>query len=207
MVGKPVHGLGGKLLSSWPLNIAVKAAELADAEKAPLFLHRLREASTARGLTTTRDDVMLSIAAGTGIDLQRFTEALRDGSAKKLFEADKNYAASLGITGFPTCIVEYGEKKVMLKGYNSYESFVSVIDEISGGKVRPRKPAANGEAILELLAKYGRLAVEELRQAFEFPDQLALRAALDELLVQNRLRIEKAGNGYIVELAEQGCSN
>ncbi len=191
--------------SSYPLNIAVKAAQIVDPVKAPIYLHRLREASAAQGLKTTRDDVLISLASEVGLDVPAFIAAYRDGPALKAFGADKNYALSLNIHGFPTCIVQYGEKSVLLNGYNTYETFVAVINELSQGKIRPHTPEATDNAILELLKKYRRLAPEEIRQAFDFPDKASLHKRLNQLALDGKIRMSVEGNGHIVALASTGC--
>lgn len=206
-VGEKMDLFDEEYRSSFPQNIAVKGAEIIDPDKAPVFLHRLREASSAEGLKTSREDVLISLASAVGLDTAAFIGALRDGSAQKAFEQDRGYAQSLGITGFPTCIVQYGDKSVLLNGYNNYETFVAVIERISDGKIKPLETSFNGETILDLLKKYGRLAPEEIRQAFDFPDRNALEAWLEKMSVAGKVRRIRMGNGETIEAVGQTCVN
>lgn len=206
-IGEKMDLFDEEYRSSYPQNIAVKAAELVDPDKAPVFLHRLREASSAEGLKTSREDVLISIASSVELDTAAFIRALQDGSARKAFEEDKNYSLSLGITGFPTCIIQYGDKSVMLNGYNDYETFVSVIERISGGKIAPLHASFNDEDILGLLGRYGRLAPEEIRQAFDFPDLASIEAWLEKMVSSGKIRRIRMGNGEMIEAAGASCSN
>lgn len=206
-VGEAMNLFDEKYRSSWPQNIAVKAAEIINPKIAPIFLHRLREASAAEGLQTSRDDVLISLAAQTGLDVQAFITAFTDGSARKAFENDKKYAVSLGVTGFPTCLVQYSDKTVLLSGYTNYDTFVAVFAQLSGGKIKPKTPATDDATILALLQKYGRLAPEEIRMAFDMPDVQTVHSRLEKLADEKKIHFMEMGNGYMVAISNPGCDN
>lgn len=94
--------------SSFPLDIAYKASQLADPEKADAFLYRLRYATIVESRQTTRDEEIRRAAAETGISLKAFDQYYFSGTAEQAFEKDKELTASLGIHGLPSCVVCYG---------------------------------------------------------------------------------------------------
>ncbi|MBO6240594.1 MAG: DsbA family protein [Butyrivibrio sp.] len=71
--GLPINMKGFHLFdeehrSSYPLNIAYKAAQLADNEKADLFLYNLRHATVLEARQTTLTTEILNVAKDTGIN-------------------------------------------------------------------------------------------------------------------------------------------
>ena len=91
--GLPINMTGFELFSvnetsSAPLNIAYKAAQIVDAEKADEFLYRLRYATIVDCRPTTRLSEILKVVIKTGLDVKKFLAAYNDGRAEKNFQAD-----------------------------------------------------------------------------------------------------------------------
>jgi predicted DsbA family dithiol-disulfide isomerase len=66
---------------------------------------------------------------------------MRDGSARKAFEADLAETARNGVRGFPAFLFE-GDRRVMVPGWLPYEGFKEVLEMVSGGglvETVPRK--------------------------------------------------------------------
>ncbi len=140
--GMPVKGIGFNLFSreypsTYPQNIAYKAARMVDRTKADRFLRRMREASAAEYLKTSHPDVLDKLASEVGLDLKEFHRYLEDGSAEKDFKEDLKITRAFAVTGFPTCLVSYGAKQILLRGYNTYHTFVEEIEMASNSKLRP----------------------------------------------------------------------
>lgn len=117
--------------SSYPLNIAYKAAQLAAPELAEQFLIKLRHATVLEGRQTTLISELYAIAEETGIEKDAFEKVYSDGSAEKAFDEDLIYTRSLGIYSLPAYIIESGDTKYMIKQLASYETIVGAIDLIS----------------------------------------------------------------------------
>jgi len=101
--------------SSYPLDIAYKAAQLADPDKADLFLKNLQLATIVETRQTTLPEELLSIAVETGIDPAAFDRHISDGSAEAAFREDLQFTRSLGICSLPTFLLQYRDR-VMLIG-------------------------------------------------------------------------------------------
>lgn len=116
--------------SSLPLNLAYKAAQLADMDKADMFLKNLRHATIVDVLPTTHFDEILKVVRKTGIDEDRFTEVYGNGSARAELEKDLALVRELGIRTLPAYMIQYGEKAVIVCSLISYDNFVSIIEQL-----------------------------------------------------------------------------
>ena len=203
--GMPVKGTGFTLFSreypsTYPQNIAYKAAQMVDAKKADRFLRRMREASAAEYLMTSHPDVINQLAAEAGLDLEKFHKHLEDGSAEKAFKDDLRITRAFGVTGFPTCLVSYGDKQVLLRGYNDYETFVKVIEMASNGKVKPVESLSlNDTAMLDFIKDHGRMALAEVKEAFDFPDIKTADAWVRKMEKDGKVKINPVGESYFVD--------
>lgn len=203
--GMPVKGTGFTLFSrefpsTYPQNIAYKAAQMIDQKKADRFLRRMREASAAEYLMTSHPDVIDQLAEEVGLNLVEFHKHLKDGSAEKAFRDDLKITREFGVTGFPTCLVSYGNKQVLLRGYNDYDTFVKVIEMASDGKVKPVVNRSQDDAaILDFINNHGRLAFTELKEAFDFPDIKSADIWVRKMVEYGKVKINQVGESYFVE--------
>lgn len=203
--GMPVKGKGFNLFtpeypSTYPQNIAYKAAQMVDQKKADRLLRRLREASAAEYQRTSLPEVIDKLAAEVGLNLKEFHKYLEDGSAEKAFKEDLKTTRAFGVTGFPTCLVSYGDKQYLLRGYNDYASFVRVIEMASDGKVKPiGSPKADDTTILDFIKDHGRLALVELKEAFDFSDDKAADGWARKMEKEGLVKINPVGESYFIE--------
>lgn len=203
--GMPVKGTGFTLFSrefpsTYPQNIAYKAAQMVDQKKADRFLRRMREASAAEYLMTSHPEVIDQLAKEVGLNLGEFHKHLEDGSAEKAFRDDLKITRAFGVTGFPTCLVSYGNKQVLLRGYNDYDTFVNVIEMASDGKVKPVVNLSHDDtAILDFINTHGRLALAELKEAFDFPDIKSADTWVRKMMEYGKVKINQVGESYFVE--------
>ena len=116
--------------SSLPLNLAYKAAQLVDMDRADEFLTNLRHATIVDVLPTTHFDVILKIVRDTGIDEGKFTQRYNDGSAQAELEKDLTIVRELGIRSLPAYMIQYGEKAVVVRSLIDFENFVSIIEQL-----------------------------------------------------------------------------
>ena len=183
--------------SSWPLNLAYHAAKLADADKAELFLYRLRYATIAECRPTTRTEELLDVVRETGIDAERFQRHWRDGSAEAALKEDLRLCNRLGVRSLPAYLIQYHGKMALLQSFN-YGDFVSVIEEISGGAVRPHTVEPNMGALRELLDRRPLISPIEVREAFDLPDTDEARRLLRPLLETGEIEIKEAYHGWFI---------
>ena len=116
--------------SSYPLNIAYKAAELINPDKVYLYLLRLRRATILEGRQTTLDDELINIAREVGINEKIFCEYYYNGQAMRAFQEDLNFKNSLGIHYLPSCIIQCGNQAKIVNGLIGFDNFLAVIENL-----------------------------------------------------------------------------
>ena len=121
------------LSSSYPPSIAFKAAQIQDAEKAILFLRRIKEMVFLEKKNIIKWGYLEKAALDSGLDSARL---LRDinGKGLDLFKEDLSMAEQLRVTVFPTLFFSNcSEKKFMLKGFQPYEKMEEIIQQLIPG--------------------------------------------------------------------------
>lgn len=184
--------------STYPQNIAYKAAQMVDPKRADLFLKRIREKTLAFAEVTSRTDVLMSIASEVGIDVGPMLKHLRDGSAEKAFHTDMALGRNLGISGFPSFIVKYNNSSYLLRGFTDYDTFDEVIFAATNGTLDPIAVPPTEEALEILVLEQDRMAREEVFQAFDFTSREEADAMVDGLVEKGRLQKEMVDQNYFV---------
>ena len=169
----PIHTEGFRLFSeaspsSWPQNIAFKAAQIATPRYANRFLRRIRQATMAEALPTGEAAVLYDLARDCGIDPKSYLAALTDGSALAAFRQDLRLGAEMAVDLFPTFVLRDQDKSLRLSGFVTFPDFEKAVDRLTAGALAARKSPPEEEALLALLQKYQTLSLEEIRQAFDF---------------------------------------
>ncbi|AHF04245.1 DSBA oxidoreductase [Marichromatium purpuratum 984] len=207
--GMPVRTEGFRLfsaetVSTYPQNIAYKAAELTDPERAPRYLRRLREASATEARETGRREVLIELAAEVGLDLATFIGRLEDGSAEYAFRADLALTRRAGVHGFPSFQLVFGERTLSLRGYQGLANMRAVIESLSEGVLRWRSPRGGAEGLLELIHTLGRMAPVELATILDLsaPELERHLVALEEA---GSIRRVTVGNGCLWEVSDGGA--
>jgi len=200
--GMPVKAEGFKLFSrehpsTYPQNIAYKAAQMQDQVLANRLLRRIREASAAEAKQTNTTEVLMGLASEVGLDVARFLEDFSQGAAQKAFEQDLVTVARYEAHGFPSFLVRFGEKETLLHGYKRFEDFKAVIAHLSNGTIVERPIPASEEAIMALIKKYISVAPIEIKMTFDLTD-VELRSAMASLLARGLITRREAGNGYFI---------
>jgi len=200
--GMPVKSEGFKLFSkehpsTYPQNIAYKAAQMQDPILAHKFLRRIREASAAEARQTNKTEVLLELASEAGLDIARFLDDFTHGSARRAFEQDLAATAKYGARGFPSFLLKYEEKEMVIRGYKRYDDFKALIGHLSSGGIQERTVPANEESIMSFITRYGSVAPIEIQMTFDLT-QVELKTVIDSLLNKQLIRKREAGNGYFI---------
>jgi putative protein-disulfide isomerase len=187
-----------EIVSTYPQNIAFKAAELTNPGLASRFLRRMREASAAEARETGRPEVLIELASETGLDVATFIGHLNDGSAESAFTKDLELTRQYGVHGFPTFVFRYGERQLKLGGYQNFTSIQAVIHTLSDGIVQGLPPGKSAKDILTFLQTYRRATPVELTTVFDLTPE-ELEGILSSLIEEGRISRVEAGNGYFLE--------
>jgi predicted DsbA family dithiol-disulfide isomerase len=200
--GMPVKVEGFKLFSkeqpsTYPQNIAYKAAQMQDEAKANRFLRRIREASASEAQQTNLTEVLVELASEVGLDISQFLDDFTSGKAKAAFEEDLYTTAQFRAQGFPTFLIRYGEKSTLLRGYQNYTNFKAVINQVTNGDIKEDKVVPTEENVLESINKYNSLAPAEIKMAFDL-SEVEFEKIQNSLIEKQLITKRVAGNGYFL---------
>lgn len=184
--------------SSYPQNIAYKAAEFENQVLADVFLRRIREATAVEAKQTSRDEVLLAIAKAVGLNSEKLLTHCIDGTAEAAFEMDLATTKAYKVELLPTFIVRYKGKEVVLENYQKVESFEQTIKALCSDEITPTLPIASTDTILQFIRTYGRVAPLEIMMAFGLSEEETMKNI--GILEQRELvKLQKAGNGIFVD--------
>jgi len=182
--------------STYPANIAYKAAQMQSQELADRFLRRMREAAAAGRRALHRKETQIELAREVGLNVEKFVEALEDGSAERAFHEDLKECRALGITGFPTFKIRNRQgRDIFLTGYRRFEAFERVFRELVGDALVKARPRAGDDSIIAFIRKYGNVATREVAEIFDLEDEHAEKMLLD-LEADGKIEKVVAGNGH-----------
>jgi predicted DsbA family dithiol-disulfide isomerase len=188
--------------STWPACLAAKAAELQGRERGKRYLRRLREAWTIEGQGIHRRSVQEAIASEVGLDLGAFKMAIEDGSADRAFEKDREECGDLGITGFPTFVLDHAQESLRLEGWQPWEVFDDALQKLDP-MLRPERIETTKVAVGSLLQRYGRCATREVAAVLGATDDDA-EIILEELEGDAEVLRRPVGRGLMWELRRKG---
>ncbi|MDO4721249.1 MAG: DsbA family protein [Peptostreptococcaceae bacterium] len=173
--GQPIDELVWKEIaeirhfSSWPANIACKAAFLQGEEVGFRYLRKMRIGLfTERKIISNREVFRKTAEETEGLDLCEFEKSLEDGRAEKAFKEDLLLNQRLGVYQFPTLIFRRckaeGERTgredaVPLGGYHSTRMYEEVIRRLA-----PEIHSYEARGEQQLLALYGALTEREIAE-------------------------------------------
>ena len=204
--GMPVKAEGFNLFSkefpsTYPQNIAYKAAQIVDSQKADAFLRRIREATFTESKVTSDIDVQIELAKEIGLDIDEFVEAINSGEATKKFKADLAITASSAVNVFPTFLVKTAQaRQVIVKSFNTFVDFKEIISHLTDGALQPIEVTPSYEGLAKLMDKHPKLALEEVRQAFDFSTREEADKWIEQLVKDKRLTKEAAGTSYFIRM-------
>lgn len=204
--GMPVKAEGFNLFSkefpsSYPQNIAYKAAQIVDSQKADAFLRRIREATFTESKVTSDIDIQIELAKEVGLDIDKFIEAINSGEAMKKFKADLAITASSAVNVFPTFLVKTAQaRQVIVKSFNTFEDFKEIISHLTDGALQPIEVTPSYEGLAKLMDKHPKLALEEVRQAFDFSTREEADKWIEQFVKDKRLTKELAGTSYFIRM-------
>jgi len=183
--------------STYPANIAVKAAELQDKEMAKRYLRRLREAAAAERKHIHKIEVQVELAREVGLDTSQFIEDISNGRAKDAFLKDLKECRQMGITGFPTFLVKSlkNDRKYLVQGYRKYEYFEKLLDEFTNYSLEKRRIEKSEEEVFSFVNRWRKVATQEVATLLDITKEKAYQI-LKSMSEKGLIYVKKAGNDY-----------
>lgn len=176
--------------STWPANIAFKAAQFQDLALADRYLRRIREAALLEGRNVGQYPVLLELAAEVGLQPGLMEGAIESGKAKEAFFEDVREGHRGGVSGFPTVFIRFDGKQEKLEGWKPYAEYEQAVERVTQGRLR-RQPQPDELAFLQ---QHERATTHEVAAVLQQPLARASQrlAALAESGAVTRHRLPRA---------------
>ncbi|MGI6045578.1 MAG: DsbA family protein [Eggerthellaceae bacterium] len=183
-IGKIPH------FSSWPANVAAKAAFMQGEKPGFDYLRRLRQAAlTERTIISKRDEYNRLAQEVPTLNYAAFRSVLESGDAERAFQEDQEVCAVWQAYGFPTMLFYKGgldvnnlssldrDNAVYVGGHRSMDVYDEVIH-----KLAPDIQVFEPRSEVDLLSDYGPMTERELGQVEDrsTEEELKVLAALEE---------------------------
>ena len=185
--------------SSIPLNLAYKAAQLADGSKADLLLYNLRYATIVACRPTTRFEEIMAVVSHTGISANAFVRHYEDGSAQAALDKDFRLRQTLNVTRLPAYLFEYADKRVLASGVLDYASFLEAIHKVTDGELVAVLPDASLDNLRDLIDRHPLVSPIEIREAFGLGDLSDVQTFIQPLVDAEEIHVEHVHHGWFIQ--------
>lgn len=192
--------------STYPANIAFKAAQFQSEAAATRYLRLLRSGAAAENRAIHRLEVQIEIAEEVGLNVERFVQDILDGNAEKAFQEDLLACRKHAVRGFPSYLLRGPEGEVMLRSFTTYEQFQYWFEQLVTEPLSCRTLQESAAQTLDFVARYGKVAPMEIAGVYG----ISIEAAQSRLksMAQSGVLIEmNAGNSHLYSLPIEtpGC--
>lgn len=197
--GMPVSTTGFNLFSdelpsTYPQNIAYKAAQQQSEDLAHKFLRRMREAAATEALVTSDLNIQIQLAAEVGLDVGLFIDAVKNGSAEAAFKSDQSFIREFGSRGFPAFLIRYKGKAGLLPGWQSLTNFLKILDNFTDGQIKPNEVDRSESGALNFISQHPKVAPIEVATALGLTEG-ETSEMLQSLELAGKVSKTQVGNG------------
>ncbi|AXG08695.1 DsbA family protein [Haloplanus rubicundus] len=175
--------------STYPASVAFAAARQQDRALGHRYLRRLREAYATEVRNVNRRDEQIRLAEAVGLDVDAFTTALSDGSAREAFEADLARTRRADVRAFPTYRIAGLEGERRLAGFQPFADLSDAVETVA-----PSLSPSSPPPIRTFVDHHAPLATQEVAEVYGM-DRAAARQALATLADDGAVRRDPRGNG------------
>ena len=206
ITGMPINMTAFRLFStehtsSLPLNLAYHAARAAAPKLADLFLYNLRYATIVDCRPTTRQEEILAVVRKTGINETAFRKRCEDGYAQAALARDLELARKLEIHTLPAYLIQYQEKRILIRDLIGYDAFVTAIAQVSDNAIKPRAADQSKDALHSLLEAHPLISPIEVREAMDLQKTEEVRTLIQPMLDRGEIAIETIHHGWFIRKA------
>ena len=181
--------------STWPSNMAYRAAVLQGEARACRYLRRMREAVLTERKNLARPEILKALAEEVGLDADRLWKEMKSEPVARVFYDDMVEARTFG-KAIPILVFKNaaGESKIFV-GFDEFISWAEAIDALSKGTARRREP----RPMVSLIRDVGRVTPREIGEVYGWVREEA-EAVLSDRVALGQLRRESAPNGFFYSL-------
>ncbi len=122
--------------ATYPSCRAVIAASLQGEENLPAMLEAIHKAYYQQARNPAENETLIEIAAEIGLDKERFAQDLESPKVNDLLQTGFNFKNMLGVTGFPTVVLQKDDKYYALTvGYIGADVVLERLDMVVNDRI------------------------------------------------------------------------
>ena len=182
-------------LISLPLSLAYCAMKMLDENIAEAYLRRMRECIFAEGRSLATMDAQAELASEFPIDVEQFRDIIENGAAAPILQQGVDECRVYGVMSFPTLLVQYGENRIMIHGYRSFEELREAIALVTDGDIILSDAEYSIRALEDYVNRFGKAAAREIQTMFSLDDAQLANAMMD-LISTGHYKTQSCGTSY-----------
>ena len=182
-------------LISLPLSLAYCAMKMIDEGIAEAYLRRMRECIFAEGRSLATIDDQVELASEFPIDVAQFRENIESDAAVPVLQEGVDECRLHGVMAFPTLLLQYGENRISIHGYHSFEELKEAITFVTGGNITLSDAEYSICALETYVDRFGKVAAREIQTMFSL-DDMQLANAMMDLVSTGRYKTLSCGTSY-----------
>ena len=200
MVGMPLS-LNGMLthgpedLVSLPLSLAYCAMLMIDEDVAEAYLRRMRECVFAEGKSLSSAAEQIELAREFHIDIEQFRNNLEGDEVESVLQRGVDECRLYGVVSFPTLIMQWGDKRLAVRGYSTFEELKQAIAQVTNGDICLSDAEFSERALENYVDRFGKAAAREIQIMFSLNDAQLANAMMD-LVSTGRYKTQSCGTSY-----------
>ncbi|HAM15411.1 MAG TPA: hypothetical protein DCP91_06045 [Eggerthellaceae bacterium] len=200
MVGMPL-ALDGMLthgpedLVSLPLSLAYCAMLMIDEGVAEAYLRRMRERVFAEGRSLSSVEEQVELAREFPIDVEQFRANLEGDEVAAVLQQGVDECKRYGIAAFPTLLMQWGDMRMAVNGYRSYDELKLAIAQVTDGDISLSEAEFSTHALETYVDRFGKAAAREIQTMFSLNDAQLANVMMD-LVSTGRYKTQSCGTSY-----------
>jgi len=182
---------------SLPLCLAYCAMRLIDEKIAEAYLRRMRECAYAEGRSLATVEAQVELAKEFPVNIEQFRSNLESEAAAQVLQEGIDECRTYNITAFPTLLLQYGENKVLMRGYFDYTGIKQAIAQLTDGDISLSDAEFSIHALEAFVDRFGKVAAREIQTMFSLNDTQLANVMMD-LVTTGRYKTQSCGSSYFV---------
>lgn len=186
---------GPEDLVSLPLSLAYCAMKMIDEDIAEAYLRRMRECVFAEGRSLSTVDDQVTLAGEFPVDVDQFRSNLDNPEIATVLQQGVDECRKYGIAAFPTLIMQWGDKRLAVQGYHSFDEMKQAIRQVTDGEISLSDAEYSEHALEMYVDRFGKAAACEIQTMFSLNDAQLANAMMD-LVSTGRYKTQSCGTSY-----------
>lgn len=186
---------GPEDLVSLPLSLAYCAMLMTDERFAEAYLRRMRECVFAEGKSLSSVEDQVQLASEFPIDVDQFRRNLEGDEVAGILQQGVDECLIYGIAAFPTLIMQWGDKRIAVQGYHTFEELKQAIARVTEGDIVLSDAEFSTHAVENYVDRFGKAAAREIQTMFSLDDAQLANVMMD-LVSTGRYKTQSCGTSY-----------